>query len=134
VSSADYHLGHGRRRRAIRQRAATVIANRDERGGDSLVTVDIVGRLENIIARNQRPKGSRERLVVTVGFGMAILIILALMVFTDLGMPPVPRKAVPVESGAAPGASAAPATGAERRGKRVDGVLLRSPPPAQPQR
>jgi hypothetical protein len=105
------------------------IASR-ERDGDSLVTVQIVGRLENIIARNQRPKGSRERLLVSVGFGFAILIIIALMMFTDLGMPPVPRKAAPAEPGAAPG-SATGSTG-EQRGKRVDGVLLRSPGPAKP--
>jgi hypothetical protein len=81
-----------------------------------------VGRLENIIARNQRPTGSRERLLVTFGFGIAILVIIALMVFTDLGMPPVPRRAAP--------APAAPSS--EQRGKRVDGVLLRTPPPARP--
>ena len=78
-----------------------------------------VGRLENIIARNQRPRGSRERVFVSIGFGMAILIILALMVFTDLGTPPVPRNAAP--------AAPPPAAGSDHRGKRVDGVLLRTP-------
>jgi hypothetical protein len=82
-----------------------------------------VGRLENIIARNQRPRGSRERIAVSIGFGVAILVILALMVFTDLGTPPVPRSAAP----------RAPAAGSDHRGQRVDGVLLRSPaPPARP--
>jgi hypothetical protein len=90
--------------------------------------VQIVGRLENIIARNQRPKGSRERLLVSLGFGIAILVIIVLMTFTDLGMPPVPRKAVPAE----PAAPAQPAEAGERRGKRVDGVLLRSPGSAKP--
>jgi len=94
-----------------------------------------MGRLENIIARNQRPKGSRERFYVTVGFGVAILVILFLMTFTDLGTPPMPRRAAPVPA-AAPasggGASGAGAPGAEQRGKRVDGVLLRTPPPAPP--
>jgi hypothetical protein len=80
-----------------------------------------VGRLENIIARNQRPRGSRERFYVSIGFGVAILAILALMVFTDLGRPPVP-------SGARP--AAAPVSGP--RGQRVDGVLLRSPGPTRP--
>jgi hypothetical protein len=80
-----------------------------------------VGRLENIIARNQRPSGSRERIYVSIGFGVAILTILALMVFTDLGTPPVPAGAKP---------AATPATAP--RGQRVDGVLLRSPGPARP--
>jgi len=98
-----------------------------------------VGRLENIIARNQRPKGSRERLLVMFGFGIAILVILALMTFTDLGMPPAPRRAAPAPaapSSSGSGASGAGAPGmgapAEQRGKRVDGVLLRTPPPARP--
>jgi hypothetical protein len=91
-----------------------------------------VGRLENIIARNRRPKGSRERFWVTIGFGLAILLILVLMVFTDLGTPPMPRKAAPAESGAASGASGAPGSGTEQRGKRVDGVLLRTPGTAKP--
>jgi hypothetical protein len=90
----------------------------NERDGDSLVTVNIVGRLENIIARNQRPRGSRERFYVMVGFGVAILVIIVLMTFTDLGAPPVPVRAAP------------PAV--EPRGKRVDGVLLRAPAPARP--
>jgi hypothetical protein len=95
--------------------------------------VNGVGRLENIIARNQRPKGSRERFWVMVGFGVTILIIIVLMTFTDLGMPPVPRKAEPAESGAAPGAPGAAGSGTEQRGTRVDGVLLRrSPGPTKP--
>ena len=80
-----------------------------------------MGRLENIIARNRRPSGSRERIYVSIGFGVAILAILALMVFTDLGMPPVP-----------PGAKPAAAPASVPRGQRVDGVLLRSPGPARP--
>lgn len=44
-----------------------------------------MGRLEDIIARNRNPKANRERIVVSIGFGVFILIILALMVFTDLG-------------------------------------------------
>ena len=83
-----------------------------------------MGRLENIIARNQRPRGSRERVYVSIGFGVVILVILALMVFTDLGTPPIPAgHAAPAAAG-----SSAPAS----HGKRVDGVLLRSPPPARP--
>jgi hypothetical protein len=83
-----------------------------------------VGRLENIIARNQRPRGSRERVFVSLGFGLVILTILALMVFTDLGTPPVPRRVAP----------SAPAAGSGHRGQRVDGVLLRTPSPRPAQR
>lgn len=79
-----------------------------------------MGRLENIIARNQRPRGSRERIAVSIGFGVAILVILALMVFTDLGTPPVPASA-------AHRPAATPGAGSDHRGQRVDGVLLRSP-------
>jgi hypothetical protein len=89
-----------------------------ERDRDSLVRMEAVGRLENIIARNQRPRGSRERIYVSIGFGVTILVILALMVFTDLGMPPVPA-----------GAARPPAAGSAAHGQRVDGVLLRSPGP-----
>ena len=87
----------------------------------------IVGRLENIIARNQRPRGSRERFFVMVGFGLAILIIIALMTFTDLGTPPVPQRAAPAAAEPADGAGGPTPAGAEHRGKRVDGVLLRTP-------
>jgi hypothetical protein len=80
-----------------------------------------VGRLENIIARNQRPNRPRERLVVSLTFGAIVLLILVLMVFTDLGLPPEARDAR--DAG-----NAAPA----RTGKHVDGVLLmrRSAPAA----
>jgi hypothetical protein len=81
-----------------------------------------MGRLENIIARNQRPNRPRERLVVTLGFGAILLLILGLMVFTDLGLPP--------DAARTGGAPAAP----DRRGKHVDGILLRTPPPARPAR
>jgi len=81
----------------------------------------LVGRLENIIARNQRPNRLRERLVVTIGFGAIVLLILVLMVFTDLGLPPDASRT---------GASApAPARAAPRAhdGKHVDGIYLRAP-------
>ncbi len=83
-----------------------------------------MGRLENIIARNRRPNRPRERLVVSLAFGAIVLLILALMVFTDLGLPPEPPRA-----GEPPAGPAAPG----HRGKHVDGVLLRTPParPAQ---
>lgn len=80
-----------------------------------------MGRLENIIARNQRPNRPRERLVVSLVFGGIVLLILVLMVFTDLGLPP----------GAAGAGSSAPgpvqAAPRVRDGKHVDGVLLRRP-------
>lgn len=80
-----------------------------------------MGRLENIIARNQRPNRPRERLVVSLSFGAIVLLILALMIFTDLGLPPDASRA---------GASApAPARTAPRAhdGKHVDGIYLRAP-------
>lgn len=76
-----------------------------------LARVGAVGRLENIIARNQRPNQLRERVAVSLGFGAIVLLILALMVFTDLGKPP--------EDPAAPAA-----TRPVERDKRVDGVKL----------
>ena len=78
-----------------------------------------VGRLENIIARNQRPNQMRERMVVSLGFGAIVLLILGLMVFTDLGKSPN-----------APDASAP--TAAPSKYKHVDGVLLRRSPPPRP--
>jgi hypothetical protein len=47
-----------------------------------------VGRLEDIVERNQNPKRFGERITVGIGFGVFLLIILALMVFTDLGKRP----------------------------------------------
>ena len=81
-----------------------------------------MGRLENIIARNQRVNRPRERLVVSLVFGGVVLLILGLMMFTDLGLPAgAPRSS---------GAPAAP----DPRGKHVDGILLRTPPAAKPAR
>jgi cell division protein FtsN len=88
-----------------------------------------VDRLENVIARNTRAnRNVRERMIVMVVFGGIILGILGLMVFTDLGTPPVPKRAASTTSVTAP----AP------HDKRIDGVLLRkapsspSPSPAPP--
>ena len=83
-----------------------------------------MGRLENIIARNQGRNRPRERLVVSLVFGAIVLLILGLMVFTDLGLPPgAPHEgqAAPVRTGPRP-----------RDGKHVDGVLLRAPGAAKP--
>lgn len=71
-----------------------------------------MGRLENIIERNQRPSHYREKLLVWLPLGVIGIVLLVLTVCTDLGMPPVPANA----------GSAAPARPADR----VDGVLLRS--------
>ena len=64
-----------------------------------------MGRLDNIIERNRRGKRPKERTVVMLVVGLALLVILALMLFTDLGTPPTPR-----------------------RDPRVDDILLRKPP------
>jgi hypothetical protein len=81
-----------------------------------------VGRLDNIIARNQRPNQLRERMAVSLGFGAIVLLILALMVFTDLGKSPD-----------APDEDAAPAAARPvNHDKRVEGVMLRRQPAATP--
>jgi len=85
-----------------------------------------MGRLENIIARNQRPQGSRERLAVLIGFCALVLIVTVLMVFTDLGMPPTSGSAAPAGS-AVPAAGGTGSAGPARGGKRVDGVFLGTP-------
>jgi hypothetical protein len=71
-----------------------------------------VGRLEDIIARNRNLKGNRERVMVTIAFGVALLVILALMVFTDLGKPPPPPR---------------PSDPTPSKDHHVDDVLLRAP-------
>jgi hypothetical protein len=50
-----------------------------------------VGRLDNIVSRNKRGR-PKEKTVVSLVIGFAILLILALAVFTDLGKPPMPDK------------------------------------------
>jgi hypothetical protein len=101
-----------------------------------------VGRLDNILARNRRPNRLHERLIVSLVMGVIVILILALAVFTDLGLPPEARDArgQPGEaSGQAggqqdgSGAHGTPGAPAAGRGKRVDGVLLRVPP-AKPAR
>ena len=90
-----------------------------------------MGRLENIIARNRRPNQLRERVIVSLVFGVVVLLIIALAVFTDLGLPPEMRGVR-----GARGTPAAPESAGERadHGKRVDGVLLRAAPKARPAR
>ena len=84
-----------------------------------------MGRLENIIARNRRPNRPTEKLVVSMVLGLIVLLIIALAVFTDFGLPPgyeAPPAAAPVPAAPAPG----------RDHKRVDGVLLRKAPTGSP--
>jgi len=83
-----------------------------------------VGRLDNIIARNRGPNRMNERVIVSMVMGLVVLLIIGLAVFTDLGRPPEARDA-PAASGA-PGAPSAPA--ARGRVRRVDDVLLATPP------
>jgi len=80
-----------------------------------------VGRLENIIARNQRPNQMRERMVVSLGFGAIVLLILGLMVFTDLGKSPE-----------APDELSVPVARPIQREKHIDGVMLRRQAPPKP--
>jgi hypothetical protein len=91
-----------------------------------------VGRLDNIIARNRRPNRLHERLTVSLVLGAIVILILALAVFTDLGLPPEARDARgrPGEPAGQnrSGAHGTPGAPAAARDKRVDGVLLRVPP------
>src|SRR5262249_12198798 len=52
-----------------------------------------VGRLDNIIARNRRKGRMNERVTTSLVLGAIVLLILALAVFTDLGLPPEARDA-----------------------------------------
>jgi hypothetical protein len=63
-----------------------------------------VGRLENIVARNQGKGRSREKVVFQIALAAIVLVLILLAVFTDLGRPPVPPPS-----------------------SRVDGVLLGAP-------
>jgi hypothetical protein len=49
-----------------------------------------MGRLEDIATRNRTRRWPRERFAVMFGLGIFLLLILALMVFTDLGRRPEP--------------------------------------------
>jgi hypothetical protein len=92
----------------------------------------VVGRLDNIIARNRRASRPSERVIGSFVIGFVVLLILALAVFTDLGVPPDAGRPRPP---ATPGTDRAPGPGGERgpeRGKAVDGVLLRRSPATRP--
>jgi len=79
-----------------------------------------MGRLENIIERNRNPKGSRERVLWGFVFGVAILVILWLALFTDLGKPPAPKQD--------------PARSIQPTDKRVDDVKVWSPRSTSPEK
>jgi hypothetical protein len=102
------------------------------------VRVMVVGRLDNIIARNRRPARLQERVIVSMLLGAIVLLVIVLAVFTDLGLPPDAREilrahqpaAAPASpavdpSAASPAEQSAPASGHTRR---VNGILLRTPP------
>lgn len=88
-----------------------------------------LNRLDDVLERHQRrTKQARERIAWIAIVSGLLVIVVVLLIFTDLGKPPVPVRAA---------APAAPAT--ERgSGQRVDGVLLGAPkraaPPAKPTR
>jgi uncharacterized SAM-binding protein YcdF (DUF218 family) len=84
-----------------------------------------VGRLENIVARNRRPSRFQERVVVSTVIGGIILLIIALAVFTDLGLPP--EAAREPRSPSAPAAPAAHPARSPDRAPHVDDVLLVRP-------
>jgi hypothetical protein len=84
-----------------------------------------VGRLEKIIARNRRPNRLQERVIVSMLMGVIVLLVIGLAVFTDLGLPPEARDARDARK---PAAAPAPAQAAPGHGRRVDGILLRTPP------
>jgi hypothetical protein len=83
-----------------------------------------VGRLENIVSRNQRRNRLPERVIVSMVVGAIVLLIVFLTVFTDLGLPAGARDVPDVPPGPPRQAPAAE----PRDGQRVDGVLLRRAP------
>jgi hypothetical protein len=62
-----------------------------------------VGRLDNIIARNQRPHWSKNPVFIACAVAVVVVIVFVLVAFTDLAKPNMPP----------------------RQPTRVDGVYLR---------
>jgi hypothetical protein len=93
-----------------------------------------VGRLDNIIARNRRPNRLQERVIVSTVLGAIVLLIIALAVFTDLGLPPDAGHARDAPAVREAPAAPSPAPPRQVDGKRVDGILLRRAPAAASQR
>jgi hypothetical protein len=104
------------------------------------VRVMVVGRLDNIIARNRRPARLQERVIVSMLMGAIVLLVILLAVFTDLGLPPdaaeIRRAHQPAAAPSSPAATdPRPASPADPQGapasghtRRVNGILLRTPP------
>src|ERR1043165_9532569 len=78
---------------------------------------DVVGRLDNIVARNRRPNRLQERVIVSTLFGLILLRGTVVAVSPDPGRPPKARD----------DHDAAPAAGAVPDHTRVTRVLLRKP-------
>ena len=73
-----------------------------------------MGRLEDIVARNQHPRRFRnQRFPIGIALSAFVLLVLVLMIFTELGMTPAPAQQPQPASGERPSGE-----------KRVDGVLL----------
>ncbi len=56
-----------------------------------------MGRLEDIVHRNKHPKRFGERLTVGIGLGLFVLLVLAMMMFTDWGERPADPPPAPAE-------------------------------------
>lgn len=81
-----------------------------------------MGRLDDIIVRNQHRNRFGERFTVAIGVSVFLLIIIGLMVLTDLGLPPEYVEPPPPP---APGTMPA-------RAQRVDDVPMMRAPPRRP--
>ena len=78
-----------------------------------------MGRLEDIVERNQHPRRFRnQRFPIGILLSAFVLLVLVLMIFTDLGMTSTPAPAQPPQQ---------PTDGE----KRVEGVLLYRAPAAR---
>src|SRR5262245_51796413 len=101
----------------IRTVGTIVPARRERADAQVACYTDRVGRLENIIARNRRPKRMPERVIASMVMGAIVLLIILLAVFTDLGVPPGAGDTRSGPGGQPPAATPRPADG-----KRVDGI------------
>lgn len=80
-----------------------------------------MGKLDDIIARNQNPKRFGERMTVGIGLGVFVLFILIAMVCTNLGRRPE-ADGPPRPEAERPGFS--PGRGIDPTDKRVDDIRL----------
>ena len=51
-----------------------------------------MGRLDNIIARNRRPRWTKDPVVRAIAIAVAVAIVFALVAFTDLARPARPAR------------------------------------------